>query len=66
MPVPASVVSESTCVSPRWNSPEPCVRGTMPTLPDSGRRSRRPRPSGRAPFSRISARTARFSSASKA
>ncbi len=34
-----------TWVSPRWNNPEPCAVGTIPTAADSGRISAGPRPS---------------------
>ena len=34
-----SVVTLSTCVSPRWKSPEPCAVGMRPTSAESGRMS---------------------------
>ena len=40
----------STCVSPRWKSPEPWVRFTVPTSTVSGRMSAGERPSRRMPF----------------
>ena len=33
------VVTFSTCVSPRWNKPEPCAVGRIPTSEEIGRMS---------------------------
>ena len=44
-----SVVMFSTCVSPRLNSAEPCVRFSTPTSAESGRISVGARPSSRMP-----------------
>ncbi len=56
-----SVEMFSTCVSPRWKSPEPCVRDTRPTSADSGRMSFEPRPSRRTPSSTTRRRISVFS-----
>ena len=57
-----SVATDSTCVSPRWNRPEPCAVGdACPTSADSGRMSVVPRPSMRTPS--LTMRAARPSSA---
>ncbi len=53
----ASVVTLSTCVSPRWKSPLPCAVGKMPTSADTGRRSFGPRPSMRTPSLTMRVRT---------
>ena len=45
----ASVVTFITCVSPRWNRPEPWAVGSTPTSADTGRRSVVPRPLMRMP-----------------
>ena len=58
-----SVVTLSTCVSPRWNRPEPWAVGSTPTSDDSGRMSVGVRPSMRAPSLTMRRRTIFFSSA---
>ena len=60
-PVP-SVATTSAWVSPRVNSAEPWVRGSMPTSATIGRTVFRSRPSMRVPLSRMSLRTIGFSS----
>ena len=52
-----SVVTLSTCVSPRWKSAEPWAVGRRSTSADSGRMSAVPRPSMRTPSSTMRLRT---------
>ncbi len=54
-PVP-SVTVISACVSPRWNTAEPCTRGSRSTSHSIGRSVLPSRPSGRVP-ARIRSRT---------
>ena len=53
----ASVQTFNTCVSPRWNRPEPWAVGSTPTSAETGRRSATPRPSMRTPSSTMRLRT---------
>ena len=57
MPSMFSVVTPRIWVSPRWNSAEPCTRGTTPTSADRVRMSLTPRPSMRTFSVRIFCRT---------
>ena len=57
-----SVTTPRDCVSPRVNSADPCVLGSTPTSQSIARTSSAPRPSARAPSSRMRARTLFFSS----
>ena len=52
-----SVAVTRPCVSPRWNSAEPCVRGSTATSAEMLRMSFGPRPSMRVPVSVISRNT---------
>ena len=52
-----SVVTPRIWVSPRWNSAEPCTRGTTSTSAESVRMSARPRPSMRTLSRRMRWRT---------
>ena len=52
-PVPR-VTTTRACVSPRWNTADPCVRGKRPTSLDRSRITSSPRPSIRVPVSVIS------------
>ena len=55
-----SVVTERTCVSPRWNRPVPWAVLSRPTWADSGRMSVVPRPSIRKPSFTMRDRTTSF------
>ena len=57
MPSMFSVETPRIWVSPRWNSAEPCTRGTTPTSADRVRMSVTPRPSMRTLSVRICCRT---------
>jgi hypothetical protein len=58
-----SVAVTSAWVSPRWNTDDPCVRGSTPTSMLIGRISSNARPSSRLPRSSASSRiTFSFSS----
>ena len=66
MDIEPSVATVRICVSPRWKSAEPCVRGSSPTSLESGRTSVSARPSGRLPSLMTLARTVFFSTSSNA
>jgi hypothetical protein len=51
------VTATSACVSPRWNTADPCVRGSTPTSQETFRNSFGPRPSMRVPPRVISRNT---------
>ena len=61
-----SVVTPSTCVSPRSNRAEPCTRGSTWASADSRLMSARPRPSMRTPSLMIRSRTSFLVTARKA
>ena len=63
-PVPSVTVIRA-CVSPRWNTAEPCTRGSTSTWHSIGRSVLLSRPSGRVP-ARIRSRTTFSSSACQA
>ena len=61
-----SVVTPRICVSPRWNSAEPCTRGSTSTSAERVRMSASPRPSMRTFSRRMRWRTSFLFSARKA